>query len=579
MDSVLATLAALVVIGLLFALDPGGAIAESGFPDYREMDWTQLTAWGFRTIGVGVGLLLFVVLWLWPKYRPPQGTEAHWRSSYPATPQSGSLPAAAVSALEGHWMSSNTLLASVIEMCQRGTLRLEGVRTGSGFLYRLSQQGPVVYDWERLICNNLPPGPTTVEALHDRLKKHEDAIGDKLGEFLQHQGLFDDNPVRVRRENSGNAVEWGMLAGALIGIGSGLWLALWLSQWWANALGGAFIGFMYMLFAPLVQTGMVPPTQRGAQVKGQWLGWKKSLAGSDSPSPRDQPDSMLAYAVALDVAQPWLDVSVSAPLWFGSGQASSLQGPDLDAAYHGFMHSVEWYLSGRSDKATDAASWLKESEQIELGLWNTEQAEGTAKSEGGVGTAYERPQTEGVTPEAQAREGRAADAPGSPLDYRTYRPPGQVEETPKGGRGWGGCFMWAVGLLGIGALVVAVLVGINLASPAVEPCTADSPGIPPPGLLGAGLDLFLDECVSVAGDVVSRDIGELVVEIDRGEYVQRVRVRGPADAFEQVSVGECVHVAGRIGEHEDGGYVVRHGVDRGWWGNLRENLPGDVLTP
>ena len=243
------------------------------------------------------------------------------------------------------------------------------------------------------------------------------------------------------------------------------------------------------------------------------------------------------------------------------------------------MHSVEWYLSGRSDKATDAASWLKESEQIELGLWNTEQAEGTAKSEGGVGTAYERPQTEGVTPEAQAREGRAADAPGSPLDYRTYRPPGQVEETPKGGRGWGGCFMWAVGLLGIGALVVAVLVGINLASPAVEPCTADSPGIPPPGLLGAGLDLFLDECVSVAGDVVSRDIGELVVEIDRGEYVQRVRVRGPADAFEQVSVGERVHVAGRIGEHEDGGYVVRHGVDRGWWGNLRKNLPGDVLTP
>ncbi len=141
-----------------------------------------------------------------------------------------------------------------------------------------------------------------------------------------------------------------------MGVGSGLWLALWLSQWWANALGGAFIGFMYMLFAPSVQTGMVPPTQRGAHEKGQWLGWKKSLAGSDSPSPRDQPDSMLAYAVGLNVAQPWLDVSVSAPLWFGSGQASSLRGPDLDAAYHGFMHSVEWYLSGRSDKpeSTDA---------------------------------------------------------------------------------------------------------------------------------------------------------------------------------------------------------------------------------
>ena len=143
--------------------------------------------------------------------------------------------------------------------------------------------------------------------------------------------------------------------------------------------------------------------------------------------------------------------------------------------------------------------------------------------------------------------------------------------------------MWVVRLLGIGALVVVVVVagvvGLNLVSPAVDPCPADSPGIPPPGLLGVGLDLFLDECVGLAGEVVSHDVGELVVEVDRGEYVQWVRVRGPADVFEQVSVGGRVRVAGRVGEHEDGGYVVRYGVDRGWWGNLRENLPGDVLTP
>ena len=71
MASVLATLAALVVIGLLFALDPGGAIAESGFPDFRDMSWKQLAIWGFRTIGIGVALLL--VLWLWLRYRPWRG--------------------------------------------------------------------------------------------------------------------------------------------------------------------------------------------------------------------------------------------------------------------------------------------------------------------------------------------------------------------------------------------------------------------------------------------------------------------------------------------------------------------------
>ncbi len=71
MASVLATLAALAAIGLLFALDPGGAIAESGFPDYQDMGWKQLTAWGFRTIGVGVALLLVLALWL--KFRRRRG--------------------------------------------------------------------------------------------------------------------------------------------------------------------------------------------------------------------------------------------------------------------------------------------------------------------------------------------------------------------------------------------------------------------------------------------------------------------------------------------------------------------------
>ena len=102
MGSVLATLAALVAVGLLFALDPGGAIAESGFPDYRDMDWKQLTAWGFRTIGVGVGLLL--VLGLWLVDRPRQVT---WQrgSLELATRQRPGLPAAAVSVLEDRKVS------------------------------------------------------------------------------------------------------------------------------------------------------------------------------------------------------------------------------------------------------------------------------------------------------------------------------------------------------------------------------------------------------------------------------------------------------------------------------------------
>ena len=581
MASVLATLAGLAVIGLLLALDPGGAIAESGFPDYRDMDWKQLTAWGFRTIGVGVGLLL--VLGLWLRYRPRQGIRNRDPSEL-ATRRRPGLPAAVVSVLEDRMVSGRTLLAAIVEMCQRGTLQFECVGTGSGYRYRLSQQGPAQFDWERLICDSLPSRPTKVQALREGISEHEDAIGDRLGEYLQRRGLFHDNPMRVWKEHFGDGVGWATLAGVLMGVGGGLWLALWLPQWWANSLVGAFIGCMYWLIATPMNTGMLPPTEAGAHEIGQWLGLKESLPGPDREDGRDEPDSMLAYAVALDAAQPWLDASVAAPPWFGSGEAA-LRAPDLDVAYHGFMSAPEWGLAGRPEGAAEAAAGPDdEAEQARLQEWmlHTEQAEGTANSEGGGGTVYERPQTEGVTPETEVRGETTADPPSSPLDYRKYRPLGQVEE-PKGGRGCGGCLMWVVRLLGIGALVVvvvvAVLVGINLASPAVEPCPADSPAILPHGQLLVLLDLFQDECVRVVGEVVWRDVGELVVEMDRGEYVQRVRVRGPADAFERVSVGERVHVAGRIWEHEDGGYVVHHGVDRGWWGNLRENLPGDVFTP
>ena len=397
MASVLATLAALAAIGLLFALDPGGAIAESGFPDYREMDWKQLTAWGFRTIGVGVGLLL--VLGLWLRYRPKQEIK-HRDPLELGTRRRPGLSAAAVSVLEDRMVSDRTLLAAIVEMCQRGTLQLECVGTGSGYRYRLSKRGPAQFDWEQLICDRLPSRPTTVQELRDGMSEREDVIGSQLGKYLRGRGLFDGNPMRVMREHGDDGLELEVLAEALIGVGGGRWLALWLPQWWANSLVGAAIGCIYWLFATQVNAGMLPPTEAGAYQMGQLLGLKESLPGPDREVGRDGPDSMLAYAVALDAAQPWLNASVPAPPWFGSGEAASLSASDLDVAYHGFMSAPAWGLAGRSVGAAEAAAGpFPEAEQelfqelSRLAPLYTEQAEGTANGEGGGGTVYERPQT------------------------------------------------------------------------------------------------------------------------------------------------------------------------------------------
>ena len=572
MVSVLTALAVLAAVGLLFALDPGGAIAESGFPEFREMDLVQLVGWGFRTIGVVVAQLIVFVLWLWPKWRPPQAIP--WYSG--TTLRRDSMPAAAVSALEGHMIWSPTKLASIIEMCQRGTLRIEPVGTRVGFLYRLTRQGPTQYEWERTICNSLPPGPTTVDALREAIDKHDDAIGDQIGDYLQQRGLFDDNPVRVRRENDDDGGMWTLLPLVLMGVGSGFWAALWLDQWWASALIGAFTCFAYTfpLWTDLAlqgRTGMLKPTPAGAHEIGQWLGLNEFLAGSAATGPRDQSDPMLAYAVALNVAQPWLDVTAPAPPWFGSGGESSLRDADLDVAYRAFLHAQEWWLTGRSGDAAKAAAQY--GYELEIEILDLESPDsGKTAEPGGAGVTEEtarQAETQGTPPTAAARA--------SSTRYLPHGIEGTIGEE-EGGGCLRGCFIWALVLAVVGALAMLVLFSLDVVSPRDKPCPLDSPPIPTPAQIAVAGDLFRDGCVRVRGTAVFQDADELVLEMERNEFVQRVSVRDPSEVLEAIPLGRVVTLAGRLKVEEDGTYAVHfipdYVSDRGWWRNLQENLEG-----
>ena len=463
------------------------------------------------------------------------------------------------------------MLASIIEMCQRGTLRIEAVGTEVGFLYRLSRQGPAQYDWERTICNSLPSRATTVDALHEAMKKREDAIGDQIGDYLQHRSLFHDNPVRVRRENDDDAIGWGMLACALMGVGSGLWAALWLDQWWANALIGAFTGLAYLLMAPSIPTGMLKPTQRGAHEISQWLGWKKTMAELGPAGARNQADSTLPYAVALDVARPWLDGAGSAPPWFEFGREASLRGTDLDAAYHAFMHAPVWYLRGRSDDAAIAAAGMgyeSELELLELESSNTETTDHRRTADEIQDIARE--------PDSQSSLLEGAPAPPS-VGYQQYRGKGLIEEQKSGGC-LRGCFIWVASMMGIGVVAMLVLFSLDVVSPRDKPCPLDSLLIPTPAQIVVAGDLFRDGCVMVSGTVVFQGVDELVVEMKRGEFVQRVNVQDPSKVLGAIPLSRVVTLAGWLRVEEDGTYAVHfvpdHGSDRGWWRNLRENLEG-----
>jgi len=566
---VVTAVAVVAAVGLLFALDPGGAIAESGFPDFQQMDWTQLAAWGFRTIGVAVAQLLIIVLWLWPKYRPPQAGPG-----YSGTPRPDGMPAAAVSVLQGHMTWTPTLLASIIEMCQRGTLRIEPVRTRAGFLYRLSRQGLSEYEWERTICNSLPSDPTTIDALYEAIKEREDAVGDQVGDYLQNRGLFHDNPVRVRRENSGDGSDWWMVASILTGVGGGLWASLWLDAWWANALIGVFAGLLYSFVTvqmTMPRTGVVTPTTSGALEIGQWLAWRESAARSVPLGARSQSDPMLPYAVGFNVAQPWLDVTARAPPWFGSGGASALQGADLDAACHAFMHASEWWLTGRSGDAAKSAAGV--GYELELDLLKLESPDPE--------TTGHRRTAEGIQDtarESDSQHGSLEGAPAPPSGGHQQDREKRLREEPKSGGCIVGCCTWWVSAVVLGLVGLVVLLSLDGVAPRDKPCPLDSPPIPTPAQIAVAGDLVRDGCGRVRGTVVLREVDEFGIEMDRRSLVQRVSVRDPSQSLEAIPQGRVVTVGGWLRVEEDGTYVVQfvpdRGSDRELWRNLLENIEG-----
>ena len=575
--SLLTAVAVLVTIGVLFAIDPAGAIAESGFPDFQEMDWKQRAFWGFRTIGVVLAQLLTIALWLWPKHRPPPASP--W---YSGTMQPGSMPAAAVSALQGHAIGSQTLLASIIEMCQRGTLRIEAIGTRVGFLYRLTRQGLTHHAWEQTLCDSLPSRATSVDALREEMDKREEAIGDQIGDYLQQRGLFHDNPVRARRKKSNDGSDWWMVAAILTGAGCGFWAALWVDPWWANVLIGVVAGLVYSFLSMHYGaiTGMLKPTQAGALEIGQWFGLKESLTGSEHTGARDHSDPMLPYAVAFNVAQSWLDLAASAPPWFGSGSASSLQGAELNAAYHAFLHAPEWWLTGRSDDAAKAAAQWGYEEELRLRIELEQLDEESPRDEQPDHAADpgQPTQFEMIARDLETRETPPGATAGIPsAEYQPQRWERAIEEE-KGGGCLRGCFMGVVGLAAIGALVLVVLFSLDVLSPREKPCSLESLPIPTPAQIAVAGDLFRDNCVSVRGAVVFQDANELLIEVDRDEYVQQVSVRVPTDLFQTIASDRVVTIAGRLIVEEDGTYWVHfipdRGSDRDWWRNLRENLQG-----
>ena len=127
-------------------------------------------------------------------------------------------------------------------MCQRGTLQITGVRgqcdgreDSDGerkFLYRLVPKDDPPWEWERTLLTVVPGGNVTVGYLCGRLELKRSLIGEQLGEFLRHRGLFDKTPVAVRKVVRTERMEW--LGATLMAIGFVAWAVVLGGAWWAE---------------------------------------------------------------------------------------------------------------------------------------------------------------------------------------------------------------------------------------------------------------------------------------------------------------------------------------------------------
>ena len=378
-------------------------------PAFTRLDWKLKTASILMAFALLAGIYLKLKERAWPKIDYPT-------LNAPVTQPPSDLPAAAVSVLESRKVSLNTLLAALIEMCQKDVLQVVGIRVEPGqategknyfgeyehiypgkYIYWLVPKGVPQFEWERSLLEWIPKQPMMIDELIDDsryiLTEHHVAQNHRqLGEHLRYRGLFNDNPMQAMSDaNRGYLAHF--LGAASVCIGLGLlsyWLlSSWVSwPWWANlassVVGGIIFGVIYAVVVEPSRIGHIAPTRAGIQEISRWLALKESLLQFDPLSDADGSDSLLPYAIAFDEAERWLQDNNPAPFWFNSinlqeytlnqngqngGDAPAEPRvpfairrsnddqnliPDNDEAYHAFMSAERWGLLGRSSRAAEA---------------------------------------------------------------------------------------------------------------------------------------------------------------------------------------------------------------------------------
>ena len=333
-------------------------------------DWAGLTSWFFRVVGVSLALAVLGFVWFL-QWRERHRLALDWPSRVTEPPSD--LPAAAVSELVDRNEGFRTPVTIVLEMIQKGTLR---VVVGSAEyveaedpVYRLVEQPGPKYKWERALCDALPQESQDISELWKRLSDPGLGIRQHLRAYLQDRGLLS-------REHSGRGrhiwtkqliFQWSIL----MWVGLFLWFPhLWVVWWAGLGMVGLIYGFgLLHAVRQLLEASVFTYIGRAEVIR--WYEFGFYLDSSEFSEVRladtAGTDPLVPYAVALNRMRPWEEHPPKFVSWIeesGSASGGYLSNPrrvGLDASMlgHGLI-----FDGGGLD--SNSGGWLDSSASADL---------------------------------------------------------------------------------------------------------------------------------------------------------------------------------------------------------------------
>ncbi|MCB0167924.1 MAG: DUF2207 domain-containing protein [Anaerolineae bacterium] len=295
-----------------------------------------------RTLGPIVGVVSGV-LGLMLLIGGPMGVYLLWRSrgrddaiaavpDYLSEPPSD-LPAGVVGTLIDEHADVKDIIASILDLAERGALRMEeqkketkmGLGVSREFIFHLEDASRVQYAHEerllkRIFGSDLKKQERKLRDLQNKFYTAIPEIQQMLYKEVADRGFFYHNPDSVRTKWRGLA-----LFGLILAAGSAVCLVILLGEYsLAVACPGLALAASAITLIAVSQH-MPRKTAQGAEEAAKWLAFKKYLQNieqyGDLEHIKDKFEQYLPYATAFGLEQRLIKqfsaVDAPAPTWWG----------------------------------------------------------------------------------------------------------------------------------------------------------------------------------------------------------------------------------------------------------------------